>query len=199
MNKTRGRGRPPGPSTTREDILAAARRRFLAEGYARVTLRTIAAEAGVDAALINYHFGSKRGLFGAALELGANPTIVAAHAIDAPLDAVPERLVRSLLAVWDDPTYRAQLLGLIEGAITDPESSRAFREIVEREIFGRIAERVGGRTASLRASAVAVQLAGLIFLRYVVRMEPLASMTTDEVVAALVPGVRRAIGPSSPR
>ena len=69
----RGRGRPRGDTGSRAAILAVARRRFLAEGYDRVTLRSVADEAGVDVALVSYHFGSKKGLFGASLELPANP------------------------------------------------------------------------------------------------------------------------------
>ena len=61
------RGRRPGPSTTRDAILAAARERFAEYGYDRVRMRDVAADAGVDVALVTYHFGSKDGLFGAAL------------------------------------------------------------------------------------------------------------------------------------
>jgi len=180
-------------STARSDILDVARRRFLTEGYAGVSLRSIATEAGVDAALINYYFGSKRGLFGAALELTINPALVVAEALDAPLEVLPERLLRTLLAVWDDPVYREPLLGMLEGVATDRETARAFREVAEREIFGRIADRLGGRSSSARATGLAVQLAGLIFLRYVVQVEPIASMSADEVVDAVAPGMRTAM------
>lgn len=192
MNKSRGRGRPPGRSTTRDDILAVARRRFLADGYAGVTLRSLAAEAGVDAALISYHFGSKRGLFGAALQLSINPTIAVARALEGPLESLPERLLRTLLVVWDDPERRGPLLGLMSRITTEPEVTQLFREVAERELFGRIAERLGGHER--QASAAATQLAGLIFLRYVLRVEPLASMTADEVVAVMAPPLRVALG-----
>lgn len=194
MNKARGRGRPAGGSTARHDIVEVARRRFLVDGYDGVTMRSIAAEAGVDAALISYHFGSKRGLFGAALELTINPALVVAEALDAPLEVLPERLLRTLLAVWDDPRHRPQLLGLLESAMDDADTARTSREVAEREIFGRIAERVGGRDATARASGVAVQLAGLIFLRYVLEVEPIASMTSEEVVGSVAPGLRAAMG-----
>lgn len=176
-----------------------ARRRFVADGYAAVSMRSIAAEAGVDPALVSYHFGSKRGLFGAALELSINPALVVAEAIDAPLELVPERLVRALLGVWDDPRHGPQLVGLVEGVVTDSESALVFREVLEREVFGRIAERLGGRDAGRRASGLGVQLAGLVFLRYVLRVEPIASMTADEVVAAMTPGMRAAAFPAHRR
>ena len=98
MNMPRGRGRPAGRTETRADILAAARRRFLADGYDRVTMRSVAAEAGVDAALISYHFGSKRGLFGASMQLPANPPEILAAALSGPVNTLPERLIRTVLA-----------------------------------------------------------------------------------------------------
>src|SRR3954469_23453916 len=107
MNKPRGRGRPRGDTGSRAQILAAARRRFLADGYDRVTLRSVAQEAGVDVALISYHFGSKRGLFGAALELPANPAEILAAVLEGPPATVPERLVRAVLTAWDDPERAA--------------------------------------------------------------------------------------------
>lgn len=198
MNKPRGRGRPRGRSTTREDILAVAGRRFLAEGYAAVSMRSVAAEAGVDPALISYHFGSKRGLFGAALELTINPTLVVAAAVDAPDEVLPERLLRSLLAVWDEPERSGPLRRLFERVAVEPDAARMLREVVEREILGQFAERLGGHDR--RAAAVTVQLAGLIFLRYLLRVEPLASMSADEVVATLGPTIALALGtPSRPR
>src|SRR3954454_12015191 len=119
MNKTRGRGRPSGPSAGRADILAVAMRRFLAEGYDRVTMRSIADEAGVDVALISYHFGSKKGLFGAAMQLPANPPDVLAAALDGPLDTLPQRLVRTVLSTWDDPERGAALRTFAGAAITE--------------------------------------------------------------------------------
>lgn len=199
MNKSRGRGRPRGRSTAREDILEAARRRFSEAGYAAVSMRQIAAEAGVDPALIPYHFGSKRGLFGAALELAINPAVIVAEVVDAPLEVLPERILRTLLAVWDDPGRRGPLLGLLQGVVTEPETARLFREMAEREIVGRIADRIGGPDARRRAAGVSTQLAGLIFLRYVLRVEPIASMSADDVVAAMLPGVTAALRGSRPR
>jgi AcrR family transcriptional regulator len=192
MNKTRRRGRPVGPTRTREDILDVARRRFLADGYAGVTLRSLAQEAGVDAALISYHFGSKSGLFAASLQLPANPPEVLAAALAGPLEQLPERLLRAVLATWDDPERGAGLRVMAEGAVRDPEMRRLFREVIERELISRIADRLGGAAAERRAAAVAVQIAGLIFLRYVLQAEPVASLSADELVRHVAPALRAA-------
>ena len=68
-----GRGRRAGDSGTRETILAAARRRFAAHGYDAATIRSIAADAAVDPALVHHFFGSKEQLFVAAMRLPFAP------------------------------------------------------------------------------------------------------------------------------
>lgn len=56
--------RPPEPpaSETREQLLAAAERLFAARGFAGVSVRMIAAEAGVNWSLVGYYFRGKHGL-----------------------------------------------------------------------------------------------------------------------------------------
>ncbi|HEX3783985.1 MAG TPA: TetR family transcriptional regulator [Pseudonocardiaceae bacterium] len=200
MNKRRGRGRPTGGIDTRGDILTAARGRFLSDGYERVTLRSIATAAGVDAALISYHFGSKRGLFAACMQLSANPADVLVDALSGPRNGLPERLIGNIVRVWDDPAAGASLRALAEAAVSEPDVSRLFREMAEREMITRIAERLGGADASRRAAVAASQLIGMIFIRYVLQLEPLASMPPDELVARTAPPLRAALtGPPLPK
>jgi AcrR family transcriptional regulator len=189
------RGRRRGSPDTREAILAVARRRFLAEGYGPVTMRSIAAEAGVDAALISYFFGSKKGLFGAVLGLVANPPEVLAGALPGDPATLPERVLRALLSAWEHPEGGARLKLLVRAAVQDPELARLLRDLLEREIVGRIAEHVGGPAAGARAGAFGTSLAGLIFVRYIIGVEPVASMTPDELIARLAPGLRAALYP----
>ncbi|NKZ06655.1 TetR/AcrR family transcriptional regulator [Actinomadura latina] len=197
MNKSGAgsRGRRRGSPDTREAILTVARRRFLADGYGPVTMRSIAAEAGVDAALISYFFGSKKGLFGAVLGLVANPPEILAGALPGDPATLPERVLRALLTAWDDPAGGARLQLLVRAAVQEPELARLLRDLLEREIIGRIAEHIGGPGASARAGAFGVQLAGLIFTRYIIGVEPVASMTPDELIARLTPGLRAVLYP----
>jgi AcrR family transcriptional regulator len=199
MNKARGRGRPAGGSNARADILEVARRRFLAEGYHQVTLRAIAAEAGVDPALISYHFGSKRGLLGEAMALAINPAELLAREIAGPLNNLPERLLTTVVTVWDDPDTSGSLRAFIEGVVGDPEVGRVFRELIEHEMLPRIAERIGGPDAGRRASVAASHIAGLVMARYILRLEPFASMPRAEVVRRMAPGLRTALMGPPPR
>jgi AcrR family transcriptional regulator len=174
-------------------VLAVARRRFLAEGYESVTLRSLAAEAGVDVALLSYFFGSKKGLFGAALALPANPAEVLLNALPGDPATLPERVLSALLDTWDDPRHGAPLRVMVTAAIADPELTRLLKEVFEREMVARIAEHIGGANAHYRAGAFFAQLAGLVFARYVLQVDPLATMTRDELTRHLVPGLRAAL------
>jgi AcrR family transcriptional regulator len=194
------RGRRPGSPDTRAAILDVARRRFLEDGYHTVTLRSVAAEAEVDIALISYYFGSKKGLFGAALALGANPAEVLARVVEeGDLSTFPERVVRQVVAVWDDPVTGPPLIAMLKSAIDDDSVGELVRQAVGREIVDRIATLVPGRAARQRAASFTTVIAGLIVTRHLLRLEPIASMTADDVVRFVSPQVRQALrGPGRP-
>lgn len=147
----------------------------------------------MDVALISYHFGSKKGLFGAALALTANPAELLARELAGPLNSLPERLVRRMINVWDDPATGGPLRALLAGVVREPDVARLFREAVEREIIARIAERIGGPDATKRAGVAVIQIVGLLMTRYVLRLEPIASMPASEVSARLAPTLRGAL------
>jgi AcrR family transcriptional regulator len=174
-------------------VLEVARRRFLADGYQGVTMRSIAAEAGVDVALVSYFFGSKKGLFGAALALSANPPEVLLRALPGDPARLPERVLRSLVDTWDDPAHGDPLRVMVHGAFQDPELARLLKEVLEREIIDRVAEYIGGAGARYRAAAFATQLSGVILARYILALDPVATMTVDELVRQLAPGLHAAL------
>jgi AcrR family transcriptional regulator len=199
MNKSGRRGRRPGSPATKAAVLEVARRRFLAEGYNAVTMRSIAAEAGVDAALISYFFGSKRGLFAAVLALSANPADKLRRAIEGDPATFPERVLKALLETWDDEEHGAQLRIAVRAAMQDPEHGRLLREAIEREVFETFVSFVGGASARRRSAAVATQLAGVVFARYILEIAPIATMPADELVRALAPGIRAVLTPPAGR
>ncbi|MFD9126571.1 TetR family transcriptional regulator [Kitasatospora sp. NPDC059571] len=194
MNKPARRGRRAGSPDTRSQILEVAGRRFLEDGYAAVTLRSIAAEAGVDLALVSYYFGSKKGLFGATMALSANPAEIFARVLEGDVATLPQRALRALLAAWEDPVGGAPLRAMFVGAAQDEATAALVREVVEREIVDRLAARLGGRDARGRAGAFCTQMAGLLVTRFVLRLEPVASMSADEIVRHLGPSLARALG-----
>ncbi|WP_406211351.1 TetR family transcriptional regulator [Kitasatospora sp. NBC_01560] len=195
MNKSPGRGRRTGSPDTRAEILGIARRRFLAEGYQAVTLRSVAAEAGVDVALVSYFFGSKKGLFGAALALATNPAEQLALVLEGDVETLPERVLSQVLAVWAEPESAAPLRAMLGGAAQDPALGVLVSEVLQREMTDRIAARIGGADARRRACEFAAQLAGLIMVRHVLRLEPLASLPADEIARTYLPLLRHALRP----
>jgi AcrR family transcriptional regulator len=187
----RQRGRPPGRTNTRQDVLEAARRVFAERGYQHASLRTIAAEAGVDAGMVRHFFGDKAGLFQASMQMPFDPELVLPVLVGPGLDGLGERVVRFFLSVWDDEATRGPFLTLIRSVTSHEESARMFREFVTEQILGRVAAAIDRPNAPLRATLVASQLVGLAMVRYVVKAEPLASASGEEVVAAVAPAVQR--------
>lgn len=184
-------GRRPGPSGTREAILAAASRQFAEHGYDRASLRGIAAEAGVDQKLIAHFFGSKQQLFVAAVGLPFNPGEVLPAILAGDPDSVGERLAALLVDVLEQPELHQRLTGVVRAAASEPEVARMLREFLTRELFGPAAELLGAEDGPFRANLVGSQIVGLVMTRYVVAIEPLATMPPSAVASAVAPTLQR--------
>ena len=198
---TRRSGRRTGDSGTREAILGAARKRFGDHGYTGATIRAIAADAGVDPALVHHFFGTKEGLFAAAMRLPLAPGELIAAALApgarAPGRSLGEHLLRTVLGAWDVNEIRDTFLGLLRSAMTSEQAAVMLREFVTESILGRIAEVAGPDgagtpdEANYRAALVASQVLGLALTRYVLGLEPLAAASQDDLAAAIGPTLER--------
>lgn len=191
MNKPRGRR--PGNPDTRARILDAAHARLLTHGYVGTTLRAVAADAGVNVALISYYFGSKQGLFSAVMALAVSPPTVLAAALQGDPAQLPERLLAAVLAVWDEPSTGAPLRSLVSLAMAEPSSLQAVVEFLEREVIVRLAEWLGGPQATARAAAAVTTIAGVVFTRYVLGLQPVAGMPRCQLVHHLSPALRASL------
>ena len=186
---------PPGPRDERgvlaARIVAAARAEFAENGWAGTTIRAVARAADVDPALVYHYFGSKEGLLDAATDPPAKWLESVAATWATPRADLGRQLVRNVLAAWTDdeigPTLRATLLT----AAHEPRTREKLRMVVERSLIGQ--STLGGDEADRlrRSGLIASQLIGLAMLRYVWRIEPIASMSDDEVLAAIAPNVQR--------
>ncbi len=183
-------GRRPGSGGTRERILAAARSGFGKCGYEGTTIRGIAALAKVDPALVMHYFESKDGVVRAAVKFPVDPADFIPRLLAPGLDGLGERLVRVFVETWDSPAG-SPLLGLIRSVVGNEDAAALLREFVTREVLGRIARALELDRPQLRAALVASQLVGLAMIRYVVKVEPLASARTDDLVAWLGPTLQR--------
>ncbi|HEX8511410.1 MAG TPA: TetR family transcriptional regulator, partial [Propionibacteriaceae bacterium] len=153
-------GRPKGGrSDAKERLLAEARRQFTEVGYQRTTLRGVAGACGVDVALISYHFGSKRKLFAAAVQVPVSPTdVVEAATRNGTVD--PERLLAGVIRVWEDPATGPPLRSLALAALLDSRQREAMGEYLERELVAALADRLSGPHREQRARAAAYVVAG---------------------------------------
>lgn len=184
-------GRRPGTSGTREAIAQAARRSFGELGYERATIRAIASEAGVDPALVLHFFGSKQQLFLAVMDLPFPPEEVLPQILAGERDGVGERFARFIVDVLDDARARSVLTGMVRAAASEPEAARMLRELISRRVFAAITESLDVDDAELRATLVGSQVVGLVVARHIVGVEPLASLDSDRLIAAIAPNLQR--------
>src|ERR1700744_4087009 len=119
-------GRPPGSGSSREKILAGARLASPANGYAGTSLRGIARDAGVDPSLVVQLFGSKAGLFAAAVELPFDASEVAAQIHAAPVSRGGDYAARRFTSHWDRDEHRNPILSLIHAALADSAAAAVF-------------------------------------------------------------------------
>ncbi|MEV7688215.1 TetR family transcriptional regulator [Streptomyces bungoensis] len=189
----RRRGRPPRAESadTRDRILTAAREEFSERGYEKTSVRGIAKAAGVDPALVHHYFGTKEQVFEEAVAVAFAPALNAPEAVAAgPLDGVGERLARFIFGVWENPATRAPLLAIVRSAVNNDTAAAVFRRLVAGQLLRRIAVQLDLPDAELRAELAAAQLVGAAIMRYVIKLEPLASADLEQVVARLAPVVQ---------
>ncbi|MFF0266950.1 TetR family transcriptional regulator [Kribbella sp. NPDC004536] len=185
-------GRWRSGAESKQRILDAARTHFLEHGYAGTTVRAVAAEAGVDPAMVFYFFGTKQGLFGAAVNLSAAVPPAIESIFTGGLDGIGERIVRTLVGSLDS-SDRTPLAMLTRSAPPPQQSETLLREFIHREITTRLAELVPGPDAEVRAGMVNVQILGLAVARYIVQVEPVASAGVDDLAAWFGPIIERCL------
>ena len=195
-------GRRAGENRTREAILGAARRSFGEHGYDGATIRGIATDAGVNPALIHHFYGTKEGLFAAAMKLPVLPSEILARAFGAARDRLGddfrahlgEIMVATMLRVWDTTEVRTAFLGLLRSAATTDQGLVMLREFITSTILASVVRAAGlGDDAEgrYRAALVGSQVVGLGLTRYLLRLEPIASASIEDLVAAIGPTLQR--------
>ncbi|GGT21806.1 TetR family transcriptional regulator [Nonomuraea spiralis] len=184
------RGRRPGNPQTRDEILEAAMRSFAAHGYGGTTIRAVARAAGVDPALVMHFFGNKDGLFEAAIKAGM-PVALMVGALDGDESGLGERLVTRYLELWEDPAHGPRLAAVLHAAAATPATAALLKELMSRELLAPVARRLSGDHPEVRALLAASQLIGLAMMRYLLKVEPLASLPARQVAAAAAPNVQR--------
>jgi AcrR family transcriptional regulator len=176
----------PRSEGTRRAILDAARATFAGRGYEQTTIRAVAAQAGVDASMVMRYFGSKAGLFTAAVTMDLDiPDLRSVPASDRG-----DLLVRLFVTRWEHPVHGDEMIAMLRAGVTSEIVAEQFQSVLSQLVTEPIAA-LGDERAAERGTLIAAQLLGLGLCRYILRFEPLASMSDDDVVAAIGPSVQR--------
>lgn len=182
-------GRRTGPTTTADEILAAARSLFAQQGYRGTTVRAVAAEAGVTAALVHHFYGSKERLFVAATALPLHPADLVADLVSrGAREDLGERAVRAFVRLWRDPGTGQQLAGAFRRMLGSSDGSAFFRGFAQDVLVPRLAGIL--QITPLRVTAIMSQLVGLAAARDLVGVPPLADATEDDLVLLFGPVVQ---------
>ncbi|MFN6551848.1 TetR/AcrR family transcriptional regulator [Mycolicibacterium septicum] len=184
-------GRPAGPSDRRERILASARELFSRNGIDKTSIRAIAADAGVDAALVHHYFGTKTQLFAAAIHIPIDPMTVIGKLKEVPVEQIGHTLPSILLPLWDSEIgkgFVATLRSILAG--NDVSLVRSFlQEIIIGEIGPRVDNPPG--SSRVRIQFVASQLVGVAMARYILELDPFATLPADQIAETIAPTLQR--------
>ena len=176
---------------SRDVVLAAAKARFSQDGFEKTTLRAIAEDAGVDASMVLYLFGSKEELFQESLRLILDPEVLVA-ALTGDEGDIGTRMVRTYLGIWEAPDSAATMRAMLSSATSNPHAHTAFREFMQHYVLTAVSGVLGGdEQARLRALLAASSLVGTAMLRYLIEVPPLSELATEQVVTLVAPTVTR--------
>lgn len=192
------RGRRPAGEDTRGAIVEAARTEFAESGYDATSLRGIARRAGVDPALVHHYFAGKAALFGEIMAMPVRLEETIRGILHGPREDVGANVVRTFLTVWDAPLGRSRFQIFVRGATTQKQAARAFREFLVQEVLSKVAraavpdgDALDAETVQRRAALAATQMLGLGMFRYIIELEPVVSMSHEDLVATIGPTVQR--------
>jgi AcrR family transcriptional regulator len=189
------RASTPGPRDERgvlaARILAEARASFAEHGYSGTTVRAVARAADVDPALVFHYYGSKENLLDVATTPPQSFLDQIVSAWQTPPAELGEQLVRQMLRNWQNPEHEPILRAVMQIAGSEPAIREKLRQIIQRSMMGPSAQALSENERALRSGLIAAQLMGLAFMRFVWKIEPLASLDDDAVVAAIAPAIQR--------
>ena len=187
----------PGPRDERgvlsARILSAARDEFAQYGWAGTTIRAVARAADVDPALVYHYFGSKEALLDAATDPPQRWLEAVARTWTTPVGQLGAALLRLRLGAWIDDEIGPVLRAVLLTAAHDETTREKLRRVVESSLMGVSQLGVDERDRKVRSGLISSQIMGLALMRFVWKIEPVASMTDDEVVAAIGPNLQRYI------
>ena len=190
----------PGCPPTREErrrrteatILDAARELFAEAGFERTTIRAVAAQAGVDPALVMQYYGNKEGLFAASARWHVDHKRLS----EAPLHEVPATALDDLFATFEDPERRDGAIALLRNCLTHESALGVMRDDVMREPQAMIARTIGGADAELRAGLLGATVIGVTIARYLLEIPAVRAASREDIERVMEPVLRALVEPT---
>lgn len=187
-----------GSDEARDAVLDAARAAFHSSGYARTTVKGVAAMAGVAPSVVAKYYDNKEAMFAAAMKLPFDPSSAVPELLAPGLDGMGERMVRATFEVFNDEESREDLMALFQAGASAGRAAQSLRDFLEDSVIDRLAVVVGIPDARLRASLISSHLIGLAVTRFIIRLEPLASAPEEDVVRIYAPLIQDLLDPTKP-
>ncbi|NKY34611.1 TetR/AcrR family transcriptional regulator [Nocardia speluncae] len=184
---------------TEAAVLAAARRQFAEYGFERTTIRAVAADAGIDPALVMQLFGNKEQLFSAA----AHASIDIRPLVEAPVADLPKASAAHLFSGFEDPIRRDSSEALLRSCLTHPTAGQILLDQVMAPAQSTVAATIGGDDAELRAAVLNACTLGVTIARYLLKVPAIAQADRGDLERILEPALRALVeaqlGHSDPR
>ncbi|WAB91933.1 TetR family transcriptional regulator [Pseudomonas citronellolis] len=191
----RRRGRRPGPNSTRQTVLDAARARFASDGFAATTIRAVAADAKVDVAQVMQFFRSKDELFAASMAIPVAALDQFNTVFEGRDEHLGERVVRAYLNAWEGNGEQAEpLMATLRGAMVNEQAREQLRDFIQFRLLAG-AGKLLGPDATLRAGLASSLLVGLIVSRRIIGVPLLVAAQTEELVSILGPAIQEILVP----
>jgi len=180
---------PPGRKSdrTRAAILSSAREHFRSHGYDRTSIRTVAASAGIDPSMVMRYYGSKEGLFAAAVDVD----LQLPHLADVPARRRGQALLEHFVRRWEGDLSDDVLVLLLRSAVTDQRAAERLQGIFREQVVGTLAQLYEPAEARRRAGLIASQTLGLALGRYLLKIPGLVDRPAEDLVADLAPTIQR--------
>lgn len=177
-------------SATRTALRAAAAFRFGKYGYEGTSVRDIAGDVGVDAALVYRYFGSKEALFNDVSGTGK----IFEPLLEEPVEAIPDWFCALLTGQPREGDFPHPVLSVLRSSGRDEAVARLRADFTE--VFSkRLAARLDGPDAGLRAELLAAWMLGTSLMRTEIRPPALASAPDATLERYLRAGIEVLLGP----
>ena len=198
-------GRERGPrgarGKMREQIKRVAESQFIARGYDGTTMRSIAKGAGCDPAMVSYYFGSKQRLFRDCFDLPLDPLQQILQLWEPGLEGIADRLLDFAFTLYEERLTKDRMKALMRAIITDSETTQRFRAYMSENLLKGGAEVLNtlqiasgqevNEELETNFQALIEILMSMIYgvatMRYIVQLEPVASMERSELQNRLAP------------